>query len=50
MAVVFHQASIQQQLELEQSAVGEVSLLIAAVGLCTLTCWKKTNKQEKKVD
>lgn len=48
MAVVLHQASIQQQLELEQSAVGEVGLLIACVGLCTLACRKKNKQTDKK--
>lgn len=41
MAVVFHQASIQERLELEQSVGGEAGLLIAGEGLRTLTCREK---------
>lgn len=47
MAVVFHQASIQEHLELEQSAAGQAILLIAAFGLFTLTC-RKLGKQAAK--
>lgn len=47
VAVVFHQASIQEHLELEQRAGGEGRLLRAGVGLWTLTC-RKEGKQRAK--
>lgn len=48
VAVVFHQASVQQQLELEQGAVGEARLLVAAVGLCTMACRSKGKTSRKR--